>query len=213
MSAGSSKPGEIDLTATVQLLRRAKGGDKRALNDLYTRFGERLRTVVRFRLGPRLRSRMESCDVVQEAFLASLRHIEQAQFASSGAFFHWLVKLAENRIRDQADHLAAKKRDAARERPLEAQQPATDSVFGPIAELATFGTPSQAAVRAEDLDRLEAAIDALPADQKDALLLVRYEGLTLDEAGKKMDRSPDAVRMMVARAIIRLGKELGAHKS
>ncbi len=122
------------------------------------------------------------------------------------------MKLAENRIRDQADHFAAQKRDAARETPLEARQPSADSVFGPIAELATFSTPSRAAVRAEDLSRLEAAIDSLADDQREALLLVRYEGLALAEAGKEMGRSPDAVRMLVSRAIVQLGNKVSADK-
>ncbi len=206
-------PTNRDLAQTIQLLHRAKDGDERALSDLYARFGERLHTVVRFRLGPRLRSKMESCDVVQDALLASLKHIRNAEFTSSGALFHWLAKLVENRIRDHADHFAAQKRDAARETPLEVQRPSADSVFGPIAEVATFGTPSQAAVRAEDEARLGEAIDGLQADQKEALILVRYEGLSLAEAGEKMERSPDAVRMLVARAIVQLGKEMGSGPS
>lgn len=209
MSTEANNSDETHLAQTIQLLHRAKGGDKAAVNDLYEKFGERLRTAVRFRLGSRLRTKLESCDVVQDALLASMRQIEEGEFATSGALFHWLVKVAENRIRDHADHFAAQKRDAARERPLEAQQRSTDSVFGPIAELATFGTPSQAVARAEDLTRLEASIDALPADQKEALLLVRYEGLALAEAGRMMDKSPDAVRMLVARAIVALGKQMG----
>ncbi|MFH1418484.1 MAG: RNA polymerase sigma factor [Planctomycetota bacterium] len=199
-------PSADELTQTIRLLQRAKDGDQQALNDLYARFGEKLHTVVRFRLGPRLRSKMESCDVVQDALLASLRQIEAGEFASSGALFHWLVKLVENRIRDHADHFAAQKRDASRETPLDVRRASTDSVFGPIAELATFGTPSRAAVRAEDLTRLEAALDTLTPDQKEAIILVRYEGLSLTEAGEKMGRQPDAVRMLVSRAIVQLGR-------
>jgi RNA polymerase sigma-70 factor (ECF subfamily) len=210
MSAGPIRSGELDLTQTVQLLRRAKLGDAQALNDLCARYGERLRTVVRLRLGIRLRSKLESCDVVQDALMKVLPRIQAAEFATSGAFFHWLTAIVENHIRDMADHYAADKRDAARERPLEVQQPGTASVVGPIAGLATTGTPSLAAVRAEDLSRLETAVDALPDEQREALLLVRYEGLTLAEAGAKMNRTPDAVRMLVARALVRLGKTLGA---
>ncbi len=88
MSTTNEDSGKSDLSATIHLLRRAKGGDQQALNDLYARYGERLHTVVRFRLGPRLRSKMESCDVVQDALLASLRRIEAGEFASSGALFH-----------------------------------------------------------------------------------------------------------------------------
>ena len=148
MSAGSPWPSDLDVTQTVQLLRRAKGGDVQALNDLFLRFGERLRTVVRLRLGIRLRSKLESCDIVQDALMKALPGIQDAHFTTSGTFFHWLTAIVENHIRDLADHYAADKRDAARERPLEVRGPATESIGGPIAELATSGTPSLAAIRA-----------------------------------------------------------------
>lgn len=210
MSAGSSRSGDLDLGQTVQLLGRAKHGDAQALNDLCARYGERLRTVVRLRLGIRLRSKLESCDVVQDALLKALPRMQDAEFATSGAFFHWLTAIVENHIRDMADHYAAGKRDAGRERPLEVRQPGSQSIAGPIGNLATSGTPSMAAARAEESLQLEAAVDALPDEQKEALLLVRYEGLSLAEAGEKMGRTPDAVRMLVARAIVRLGRDLRA---
>lgn len=110
-------PNNINLTETISLLRLAQNGDRHAVNDLYARFGPRLETVVRMRLGPRLRKKLETCDIVQDALLAALPHVERAEFESGGAFFHWLTKLVENRIRDMADHFGAQKRDAAREAP------------------------------------------------------------------------------------------------
>ncbi len=202
----SDSPNKSDLTETIRLLRLAKAGDQRAIENLYARYGERLRTIVRFRLGPRLRSKMESCDVVQETLMASVRHFDNAVFESDGAFLHWLTKLAENRIRDLADHFSAKKRDVGRERPLETPGLSTDSAFGPIPELATHSTPSKAAVLTEDLKRLEDEVTGLPDDQREALLLVRYTGLTYAEAGRELGRTPDAVRMLDARARVSLAK-------
>jgi len=210
MNDSTVKP---DLAKTIQLLTAAQSGDEQALNELYARYGDRLLAVVRLRLGRHLRSKLESCDILQDAMLASLRHIHDAQFSSNGAFFHWLSKLIENRIRDQADYFSAKRRDAARENSLQAAGPTTGSVFGPIAELGTSDTPSQSVVRREDLERLEAVIDTLAHDQKEALLLVRYEGMKHAEAGEAMKRSPDAVRMLVARALVQLGKQMGTGTS
>lgn len=204
------QPVDQPIAESVRLLHLAKSGDQKALNDLYARYGERLQTVVRFRLGSRLRSKVESCDVVQDALMKALPRIPQAEFATSGAFFHWLTAIVENHIRDLADHFAADKRNACRETPLEVQRPGTESVNGPIGGLATTGTPSLAAMRVEALSQLEQAVDALPHEQREALLLVRYEGLALAEAGEKMNRTPDAVRMLVARALVRLGRVLGA---
>jgi RNA polymerase sigma-70 factor (ECF subfamily) len=205
----SPSPSDPVLTETISLLRLAKNGDPDAVNDLYARYGHRLETVVRLRLGRRLRAKMETCDIVQDALLAALPHIETTEFESNGSFFHWLTSLVENRIRDMADHFGAQKRDAGRERPLEATAAQGDSTFGPISELATFGTPSQVLSRKEEIEKLEQAVDALPDDQREALLLVRFEGLSLAEAGAAMSRSPDAVRMLVSRAIVKLGQLLG----
>lgn len=196
-------------TTTVQLLARYKSGDRGALDRLYQRYFDRIHAVVRLRMGSRLRAKAESCDIVQEAFLASLRGVGGFTYRSEGDFFHWLCKITENRIRDEADRFAAQKRDMARERPLEARRPSHDSTIGPIAELARYTTPSTRVAQAEELVRLEQAMDDLPDAQREAVLLVRYEGLSFKEAGRKMGRSPDAVRMLVARAIVSLSSALG----
>jgi RNA polymerase sigma-70 factor (ECF subfamily) len=196
------------LDATVQLLSRFKGGDAHALSHLCDRYVDRLHAVVRLRMGARLRSKLESVDIVQEAFLDGIRGLNQFSYHSEGDFFHWLCKITENRIRDQADYFRAQKRDAARERPLEAARPSHDSVFGPIAELARHTSPASLVAQAEDLARLESAVDALPEAQREALLLVRYEGLSFPEAARHLRSTPDAVRMLVARAIVALGKSM-----
>ncbi|MBC8868162.1 MAG: sigma-70 family RNA polymerase sigma factor [Planctomycetes bacterium] len=204
---------EPDFSATVHLLGKFKSGDREAVNVLYNRYFERLHAVVRMRLGPALRARTESVDIVQDAFLASLRGLEDVSCQNEGDFFHWLCKIAENRIRDKADHVFAAKRDAALERPLEPARPSGQSFFGPIQELARHThSPASKIVRQEDLQRLETAIDALPDIQKEALLLVRYEGLSQAQAGEKLGRSPDAVRMLVARAIVALGKAMADNR-
>ena len=196
------------LDATVQLLSRYRAGDAEALNALYARYFDRVRAVVRLRMGPRLRAKMESSDVVQDAFVSSLRSLGDFSHRSEGAFFHWLCAIAQNRLRDHAGFFAAQKRDAAREQRLEVRGPSSESVFGPIAELAGDATPSAEAVRAEELARLEQAVDALPEAQREALLMVRYEGLSWEEAAEEMGRSTGAVRMLVARAMVALGNEL-----
>lgn len=198
---------------TIQLLRSAKQGDAQATNELYARVADRLRMIVRLRLGPRLRTKLESCDVVQEALLAAVPHLSEARFETGAELLHWLATLAENRIRDLADHFSAQKRDAARERPLGVAVPWGDSSALPSAEPYTTGTPSRQLMNQEQQARVAAAIDALADDQREALILVRYAGLSYSDAGGHMERSPDAVRMLVARAIVQLGKLLAADQS
>ena len=51
---------------TQELVALAKEGDQSALNRLYTVYAERVRWMVRFRMGKELRSKLESMDLVQE---------------------------------------------------------------------------------------------------------------------------------------------------
>lgn len=197
-----------ELSETINLLGQARAGDRGAADNLFLKIGPRLEAIVRLRLGYRLRTKMETLDVVQDAMLAALPHLEVKQFNSSGEFFHWLSALLENRIRDLADHFGAAKRNTGREQPLESPVVNGDTRLGPIASLATGDTPSMIAAGREEVRRLEQAIDELPEDQREALILVRYTGMSLAEAGQEMNRSADAVRMLVSRAIVRLGSLL-----
>ena len=103
---------------TLNLIERAQQGDTAALNDLYTRYAERILAVIRMRLGPKLRRKMESCDVAQSVLLASFRDFNKFEYRGEGAFLHWLSRIAENRIRDKDDFFTAAKRDVRRENPL-----------------------------------------------------------------------------------------------
>lgn len=197
------------METTASLLRLAKHGDRRALDELYGRYWERILTVVRLRLGPALRSKVDSADIVQDALLSSLRDLDTFEYRSEGDFFHWLCKLVENTIRDRAEYFAAQKRDMTREVPFQKRLPSRTTVFGPLADVQQSQTPSHVAVLREELEQLEQALDRLPELQREAVILVRYEGLSLAEAGQQLDRSADATRMLVARAIVALGKALG----
>jgi RNA polymerase sigma-70 factor, ECF subfamily len=200
-----------DFDATVHLLGQYRDGDRQAVDALYDRYFDRAHAVVRMRLGKAMRAKVESIDIVQDAFLASLRGLDKVSCNNEGDFFHWMCKIIENRIRDQADHMRAAKRDVAREKPMEGAGPSGDSVFGPLKELARNTlSPASKIVRIEEIKQLEAAIDALPDNQREALLLVRYEGMTYEQAGGELELTPDATRMLVARAIVALSKSMGA---
>ena len=201
--------GQKSNPTTVRLLARFKSGDQEALNELYKRYFDRMLAVVRLRMGPVLRTKLEDVDIVQEAFMASLKGLESFAYRTEGDFFHWLCSVTENRIRDLADYFGAAKRNIAKETPLQPVRPSAKSVFGPINDLATFTSPATKVAKAEEIHRLEQAIDTLPERQREALLLVRYEHLTFAEAALSMGKSPQAVKMLVARAIIALGKSLG----
>jgi DNA-directed RNA polymerase specialized sigma24 family protein len=63
---------------TQRLVTLAQAGDESALDRLCNVYGERVRRIIRLRMGKELRSKMESMDLVQDAFISALRVISRA---------------------------------------------------------------------------------------------------------------------------------------
>ena len=85
---------------TQELVTLAKGGNEPALEQLCRVYGERVRRIIRLRMGKELRSRLESMDMVQDVLMCALRDLGDFTYISEGDFLRWLWTIAENRIRD-----------------------------------------------------------------------------------------------------------------
>src|SRR5438105_445999 len=82
------------------LLRRAGAGDQEALRELFGRYRDRLKRMVRLRLSRRLQGRVDDSDVIQESFLDIARNLPDYVRQPKLPFFLWLrhltgLKLAE----------------------------------------------------------------------------------------------------------------------
>ena len=176
--------------ATRELWERARAGDRPAYDQLFALHADRALMFVRARLGPALRARVDSMDVLQDAYLAAHRDFDRFEYTDEGAFLRWLCRIIENRIRDGNDYFAALKRQAV-------ALPRSDPT-GPSALLD----------RAEARQRVADALDRLSDDHRRVLLLRYFEGLSAEEAGGLMDRSAGAIRNLTARALDELGKQL-----
>lgn len=192
--------------STHALLERVHSGDQSALNELYNRYLMRVLAAVRARLGAELRSKVESWDIVQDALLASLKNVQSFRQTSEGAFLNWLATVVENRIRDQLDHFRAEKRDHRLERPLAERRSSESAMPLDIPERDCAPTPSEVLVLGEDLDRLEKAMDRLPAESRELIVAVKIEGRSYGEIAQATGKSPDAVRMQANRALLALTK-------
>jgi hypothetical protein len=64
-------------SATTRLLDQAGAGDSQALAALFARHQERLRTMVRLRLDPRLRGRLTSSAVLERVYRDVLRRLDE----------------------------------------------------------------------------------------------------------------------------------------
>ena len=189
---------------TIDLVRRAQDGDAQALQALFGRYYERVRRMVRLRLGTALRHRLDSGDILQETFMEALRTFNRFEMRDHGSFINWLARLAENRIRDAADYHGALKRAAGREVPLAPGDQSTEVDLG----LKAGGLlPSESADAAEQVQRLEAAIERLSDEERELILLRNYAGAAWDVVARLTGRpSPDAARVAHKQVIVHLSQ-------
>lgn len=197
------------LTQTIALVHAAQGGDRVALERLLTRYQERVRRIVRLRLGPALRSQLDSGDILQQVLLDAFRSLERYEPLDEAGFLAWLAGIAEHRIRDAADYHGAEMRDPARLQPLEPHPGDSSSPVHPHADQAA--APLESALRAEQVERLEACLAELPEADRELVVLRDYIGLSWAEVAKRVGcPSPDAARMRHAGVLIHLGRRMRA---
>lgn len=189
-----SAPGPVpaDPDETVALLARVQSGDRAATDAFFTRYEDRIRRIVRVRLGAGLRVWTESGDLVQETCRAALRDLERIP-RSQLEILDWLARIATNRIRDLADHLHAEKRDVDRVRPT--RDLAAD----------TATTPSGNAFRSEVRAILDQVVSELREDHREVVLLRDYHGAGWPEIARAL-KSPTvhAAQQLHQRAWIKI---------
>jgi RNA polymerase sigma-70 factor (ECF subfamily) len=189
---------------TQHLVALAKEGDATALNQLCNVYGERVRRIIRFRLDRKLRPKLDSVDVVQDALILALGGLQDFNYRNEGDFLRWLSRIAENKLRDIVDGFHADKRDIHREIPLKKEGNGTaDGSVGAVGP-ARATTPSVIACRKEALDRLEKALDKLKPQYKEVIVLKRIDGLSHAEIAERLGKNAGAVRMLLARAMAAL---------
>ncbi len=178
--------------STLRLLARAKLGDVGALDDLYARYLPRLQRWARGRLPRWARSAADTDDLVQDALLRSLHAIQAFDPHHSGALQAYLRKGVLNRLRDEI-------RRAGR-------CPQQGELGEPVA---SGPTPIEEAIGREALERYESALERIHPDDREAILGRIELGLTYEQLAASLGKpSPDAARMAVSRALLRLAREM-----
>jgi RNA polymerase sigma-70 factor (ECF subfamily) len=198
------------VTRSLELVQRAQEGDREALDRLLERHSARVLAIVRYRLGTRLRESVESGDILQETFLAAVKAFPNFEMRDEGSLIHWLAKLVERQIIAQADYHDAKKREAARRTSLDrSRSGARFSGSVPLLHADESTGPLERIERSEERAAVESAMDDLPAEYRELILLRNYAGASWEAVAEATGRpSGPAARMMHARAMLELAKLL-----
>jgi RNA polymerase sigma-70 factor (ECF subfamily) len=152
-----------------------------------------------------MRAKESTSDLAQSVCREVLEHLDRYQYQGEEGFKYWLYTTALRKIADRHKYYGAEKRDAARE-----VQPAEHSAAANIDQLIdcyrSVFTPSQNAMRREDIERLEAAFDQLPEDQREVISLAHIVGLSRAEIAERMGRTDGAVRTLLWRGLATLAE-------
>ena len=182
---------------TKETIERAQSGDHVALEALTVRYHDELDHFVRLRVGAHLREDVQIEDVVQETFARAFEGLEEFQWRNEESFCRWLKGIAEHVILQVAQ-------DQRRNRILYIEQ--DDSPASTV-------SPSRALRRGERLDRLQEALDSLSPEHRQVIIVARLKGLRIKEIAERMNRSPNAVALLLARALTKLRDTFGDTES
>ena len=189
----------MNRTETTELLLDAKGGSDKALNRLLERCAGRLLALIRLRMDRELRARMESRDILNATLLKAFQHLDQFEKADGSSLMGWLVRIAENELRDQRDYHGRERRNAAQVVTLD------QGLDGLEARLRS---QTSRLFFKEELTRVERAMQSLAPQHCEVILLRKFEELSFAAIGERMGKSADACRMLLARAMAALTLEM-----
>ena len=179
-----------DPERSVELLRMAQGGDEQARNDLLARYLPRLQRWASRRLPMGGRSMLDTGDVVQDAIIATLRHLDSIEVRTDNAFEIYVKRAIRNRIID------IYRRPKRLRRELDEGLPTRDP------------SPLDRVIGQEVFERYEAATEELSDSDCQLIVMHTEMGLSTAEIAVELGKSPDAARMGVTRALKRLAEAM-----
>ncbi|HEV3261991.1 MAG TPA: sigma-70 family RNA polymerase sigma factor [Gemmataceae bacterium] len=194
-----------DSAETQALLRQVRAGDRQAFEQLFARHQAYLHRLIDLRLDPRLRSRVDASDVVQEAHLEALRRLDAYLDRPALPWRLWLRQIAFDRaLKARRHHLVTARRALGREVPL----PDRSSLVLARQLCAGGSTPSQQLNHMELARRLRQAVAQLPEADREIVLMRDFEELSNHEVACLLGMDPATTSRRHGRAMLRLHRIL-----
>jgi RNA polymerase sigma-70 factor (ECF subfamily) len=192
-----------------QMLQEARAGNSATLGRLLELYRRYLTLLARVQIGQRLQGKVDAEDLVQETFLEAHRNFARFRGVSEPELVRWLRQILAANLADLLRrYLGAQGRDVRLEREIEDAFDRS-SVLLDRGLVAQQSSPSHQAARREQAVLLADALEQLPADYREVLVLRHLEGLTFPEVAGRMGRSLDSVEKLWMRGLARLRQVLG----
>ncbi len=168
-----------------------------------------LHLLARLQLRSSVQARADASDIVQQTLVQAIRGLEGFRGKTEAEMAGWLRQILARQLANLVRDQGARRRDISRERSLEAAL--DESASRVTAFLAgDESSPSQKAVRNEEILRLTEALADLPEAQREAIVLHHLEHLSLAEVSVELDRSTAAVAGLIKRGLRQLRVRLEA---
>ncbi|MCG3190427.1 MAG: ECF RNA polymerase sigma-E factor [Burkholderiaceae bacterium] len=177
--------------ADQALVERARRGDVRAFEMLVVKYQRRIERLI----ARMVRDSDLVYDIAQETFIRAYRALPQ--FRGESAFYTWLYRIAVNTAKKALVEL---KRDPVATESSRARAGDDDETYRNDHELSDGETPEALLASKEIAATVNAAIDALSEDLRQAITLREIEGLSYEEIADVMNCPIGTVRSRIFRA-------------
>jgi RNA polymerase sigma-70 factor (ECF subfamily) len=184
------------MASIEELTERIRRRDISALCPYAELRRNRLLAFIDGRISHAYQGKIEAEDIYQEMLIAAIDYFPRSDLKGRDPF-RWLCDIAEQRLIDAVRKFSARKRSAALEGALDHDPSGSQT------------SPSMAAMRNEEESRLLEALSKLTAEERELIRLRYSEGMSAKEMGKKLGKSPGAVRLALFRALAELRDHFG----
>lgn len=181
-------------------------GEETALAELFSKYRERLKRIIRFRKDYRLGARVSDSDILQDTYISAakrLNHFSEGQMPP----FLWLrLMLGQQLVDLHRQHLAAEMRDVRKEVALDSGPGPQTSMAIAVQLVSQRSAASAQLERAEQIEQVEKLLNEMDPTDREVIALRHFEELTNVEAAAVLGIEPAAASKRYIRALKRLSK-------
>lgn len=209
MNDNTPDKGFATVNRTERLIEAARVGDGDALGELLAAYRKYIVFLARSGLHHHMQAKADPSDVAQEVFLAAHNNIANFQGQTGEQFAAWLRGILGNTLAMHVrKYLGTTKRDPRIEQQLN-QSIASASGFLHSQLQANVTSPSQHFARNEAFLQLAGALETLPENYRQVIVLRHIEGLPFAEVARLMNRSVNSVEKLWVRGLAKLKSLMG----